>query len=559
MLNQVVAIAGKDIWLDFSAKWSVVGAMNDHSTICRENEQFRLLVEGVEDCAIYLLDVDGKVVSWNPGAERIKQYSSDEIIGQNYSRFFSEEDQLAGKPQLALQIAEYEGRFSEEGWRIRKDGSRFWASVVLTALRDSGELVGFAKVTRDCTERKIAEHRDRQVQQQLEARVAERTVELAKLKEELRNNEECYRTIVDAVSAVIWRWDLSTGTYTSVPSWSQFTGLPPEAVAGLNWVKPLHPDDRGTVLKLFMDSLSNQGQLATEYRAMRFDGNYRHISMRGMPLIAADGVVREWVGICVDITQQKFLEEQLRHSQKMEAVGQLAGGIAHDFNNLLTVILSYGELLLDSKVSDRDREMIGAIVDSASRASALTRQLLAFSRRSILELREIDVNSVVLDTEYILRRLIGEKIAVNICLDPSVCKIRADAGQLGQVLINLVVNARDAMPRGGQLTIATKNVQFDEHYVNTNIQVDPGQYVLLMVSDSGTGMLPEIRSKIFEPFFTTKPSGHGTGLGLAVVRGIVEQLNGRIGVYSEPGLGTVVKLYLPIVVQQLPLMSEVYN
>ena len=359
--------------------------------------QFRHLVDSVADYAIFMLDTEGIVSSWNLGAERTKGYAAEEIIGKHFSQFYTKEDRQSGVPELALGAARRTGRFEMEGWRVRKGGQRFWASVIINAVHDEhGNLLGFAKVTRD-------------------------------------------------------------------------------------------------------------------------------------------------------LTEKQAIEDQLRQMQKMEAIGQLTGGIAHDFNNMLTVISGNIETL--QRRLERDdpgaHRLIAAALRGVERATTLTHRLLAYARRQPLDPRPIELNRLIIGMSDLLTRTLGENIKVQSVLSGGLWQVSVDPNQVENAVLNLALNARDAMPGGENLTIETANTYLDEAYARAHTEVTAGQYVMLAVSDTGVGMTSDVVEKAFEPFFTTKQIGEGTGLGLSQVYGFVKQSGGHVKIYSEPGEGTTVRIYFP--------------
>jgi PAS domain S-box-containing protein len=482
-------------------------------------ERFRLLVEAVSGHAILMLDPNGTILTWNSGAETINGYTADEIIGQNYACLFTPEGIAEGKPERELELASTEGRADIEGWRVRKNGSRFWADGTLAAVYAAdGRIHGFAKITRDMTAK--------------------------------RRNDELLRSVLDhTLDGIVSIDEVGTVSMINKAGQSLF-GWTADEVIGQN-VKmlmpaPYHADHDRYVANYLRTGQAKVIGIGREVRGVRKNGTSFPVDLAVTEFRLDEQ--RYFVGIVRDISERKKLETQLQQAQKMEAFGQLAGGVAHDFNNLLTVISLNTETLLTIIPSGGEVDgIVREIRDTGERAASLTHQLLAFSRQQVLEPRILDLGSVIADAEKMLRRVIGEDVQLATALPPGTSRVKVDPGQIHQVIMNLAVNARDAMPLGGKLTIETSNVVLGASYVQTHAEVRAGRFVMVAVSDTGCGMTPDVKRRIFEPFFTTKEVGRGTGLGLAVVHGIVKQSGGSIEVYSEPGCGTTFKIYLPAV------------
>ncbi|SEO11062.1 PAS domain S-box protein [Bradyrhizobium sp. OK095] len=495
---------------------------------------FRLLVEGVADYAIYTLDLEGRVTSWNSGAERIKQFTAAEILGRHVREFYTEDERLSGEPERNLETVRREGRYEVEAWRVRKDGSKFWASVVVDAItNEQGQLLGYAKITRDISER----------------RRAEQAIHDAGMR---------ISTVVQtAVDGVIWI-DAAGLIQMFNPACEKLFGYLAEEVFGQN-VKILMPAPYRDEHDRYLDNFHRTGLKkiigsGREVVGRRKDGST-------FPMDLSVGEAKQdgksiFVGIIHDLTERKRTEEQLVQAQKMEMVGQLSGGIAHDFNNLLTVIVGNAEFLSEQLKPRQDlRQLANDIGRAGDRGAELTQRLLAFSRRQILRPIEIDSNQLLDGMQKMLRRALREDIEINTSFDPGLALAYADPAQLESAVLNLAVNAQDAMASGGRLTITTANASLDDHYKSLHPEVMPGEYIMVAVTDDGEGMPKNVLERVFEPFFTTKEVGKGSGLGLSMVYGFVKQSSGHVSIYSEPGLGTTVRIYLPQVSAKLPTSS----
>lgn len=493
-------------------------------------QRFQILVEAISDYAIYMLDIAGNIVSWNTGAQRSKGYTAKEIIGSNFSRFFSEEDRTRGLPQKALKIAETEGRFETVGWRIRKDGTRFWANAVIDAIRaEDGRLLGFAKITRDITAQQAAE-------------------------EALRQSEQQFRLLVQGVTDyAIYMLDPS-GHVTNWNSGAErIKGYRQEEVVGTHFSRFYTQEDRDVGLPARALAIARtEGRFEQEGWRVRKDGTrfFAHVVIDA--LRDPTGALAGFAKITRDVSEKRAADEALRHTekalqqaQKMESIGKLTGGVAHDFNNLLQIISGNLQLLALELTADAPAQgRINAALEAVTRGSKLTSYLLAFGRRQALDPKVVNIGRFVVAMEDMLRRTLGESIEVETVISGGLWPTLIDTTQVENALLNLAINARDAMEDGGKLTIEVGNAYLDDAYARAHPDLTPGQYVMLAVTDTGNGMTPEIVAQAFEPFFSTKPEGKGTGLGLSMVYGFVKQSGGHIHIYSEVGYGTTVKIYL---------------
>jgi PAS domain S-box-containing protein len=494
-------------------------------------DRYRLLVDSITDYAIYMLDPKGHVASWNPGARRFKGYDAEEVLGAHFSQFYTEEERAEGVPALALEEAARKGRFEREGWRVRKDGSRFWAHVIIDPIRaQDGELLGFAKITRDLTERRAAEAR-------------------------LRESEQQFRLLVQGVTDyAIYMLDANGG----VASWNagaqRIKGYTPDEIIGRHFSEFYTETDRAAGLPLRgLETAAREGRWEHEGQRVRKDGTsfWAHVVIDAIRNEA--GELIGFAKVTRDVTERREAEAALHQaqaamarSQKLEAIGQLTGGVAHDFNNLLQVISGNLQLLSkDIAGNPRAEVRVQNALAGVARGAKLASQLLAFARRQPLEPKVVNVGRLVQGMDEMLRRALGGEVEIETVVAGGLWNSLVDPGQIENAVLNLAINARDAMNGEGRLTIEVGNAFLDDAYARAHADVAPGQYVLLAVSDTGSGIAPEHLERVYEPFFTTKPEDKGTGLGLAMVYGFVKQSGGHLKIYSEVGAGTTVKLYLP--------------
>ncbi len=485
--------------------------------------RFRLLVEGVVDYAIYMLDPDGIVSNWNAGARRIKGYEAADVIGQHFEMFYLPEDRAAGRPAHSLQTAREHGRFEAEGWRLRKDGSKFLASVVIDAIYEAGELIGFAKITRDITERANA---------------------LAAL----NASENQFRLLVSSVTdyalfmldpnGIVTNWNIGA---------ERIKGYLPQEIVGQHFSRFYSDADQAAGRPARALRLAREhGRYEEEGWRVRKDGTFFWASVVIDPIHDDYGQILGFAKITRDISERREaqqnlekIQRQLAESQKLDALGQLTGGVAHDFNNLLMIIT--GNIHTLKRLAGDDAKglrAVQAIEKASEHGASLTRQLLTFARRQSVSPQTVDLSERLHSLREVLDTGLGGSVQIHIHVAAGVWPVTVDPGEFEAALVNLVINARDAMPGGGTVTVRASNTRLDD-------DIRSGDFVAIQVEDSGTGIPPDVVAKVFDPFFTTKPVGKGTGLGLSQVHGFAHQAGGTVTVESELGKGTKLTIYLP--------------
>ena len=480
------------------------------------------ITEGTTD-AVFVKDLQGRYLMMNSAGAAFLGKTVEEVLGKNDTELFT--------PEIGRDIMERDRSVVQSGLTQTYEEDGTAAGVTRTYLatkgpyRDSsGQVIGLLGICRDISDRKRAEEEIRQSQQKLSIHF-------------------------EHTPLAVVEWDLEHRVTAWNPSAERIFGYTRQEAISQHASFIVPPEFRQHVDGIGQNLLNQTGGARSTNDNITKNGDRISCEWYNTPLVDDSGRVLGVASLVQDVTERVALEQQLRQSQKMEAVGRLAGGVAHDFNNLLTVILGYSQIVAEGVPAGRLADGVAQIKSAAERASGITRQLLAFSRKQVLSPRIINLNDIMMNLDSLLRRLIGEDIEVLTVPDNKLGSVRADPGQIEQVIMNLALNARDAMPHGGKLTLETANTDLDESYARTHQPAAPGRYVMLAVSDTGHGMTPEMQARIFEPFFTTKEVGKGTGLGLSMVYGIVKQSGGYIWLYSEPDRGTTFKIYLPRVDQ----------
>ncbi|HSQ19690.1 MAG TPA: PAS domain S-box protein, partial [Blastocatellia bacterium] len=504
--------------------------------------------------AIIGQDLNSIITSWNTGAERLFGYTSQEAIGQSVTLLVPP-DRLHEEDEIHERLNRGESVEHCETVRLRKNGSPLEISLTISPIKDAtGQVIGASKVARDITERK-------------------------KTDEALRDSEERFRSLVSVITDVPWVADATGAFITPQSAWEAYTGQSWEEHRGFGWANALHPDDRERVKEIWQLACESRTLFQSEGRVWHAPTQrWRCFMAKATPLLNADGSVREWVGTCIDCDDQKRVEEkleeivaertaalqrtidererlqdQLLQAQKMESVGILASGIAHDFNNLLNIISGYtGAMHMNPTMVP---EGIRVIEESVKRGTALIRQLSVLGRKDETKFAALALNRVIENLAELLTETFSKTIVITLDLEHGLPAINGNENQLRQILLNLCVNSREAMPEGGRISVKTETVA-REALRRRFSEVDAERYVSISVSDTGSGMDDATQRRIFEPFFTTKPLGQGTGLGLAVVYGIVKNHGGFIEVKSQTGCGTTFCIYLPVLNVPAEQISE---
>ncbi len=489
----------------------------------RESERrMRQLLDVMSHAPIFARGLDGRIRFWSAGAERLYGWTTAQAVGAiAHDLLRTDYPILPREAEAALLEA---GEWRAELTRRARDGTTVRVASHWMLHRDeAGRPDAVIELDRDVTEQKRAE-------------------------EALRRSEARTRALVAATARVVWTASPDGKRPANATQWEEFTGQSAAEAAWEGWFGAVHPEDREGAERAWAEAVGARRALVTQHRLRRRDGEYRHMELRAVPVLDEHGGIREWVGAYTDITERLRAEEELSQARRLQAVGTLAGGVAHEVNNQLMAVLGFGEFVLNELGAEHPQAQdVRIMIRAASRASEVAQQLLTFSRRQVNQVKLLDVHAAMAALAPVLERLLGADKSLVVLPGRARRQVRADPTQLDQVLINLAANARDAMGTGGRLTIGTDEVTLDPGYARAH-GVDhlvPGPYVRITVSDTGCGMDRETLAKIFEPFFTTKPVGAGTGLGLSTVYGIVKQHEGFIWAYSEPGLGTTMKVYLP--------------
>jgi PAS domain S-box-containing protein len=488
--------------------------------------EHELLLNAIVDYAIYMLDLEGRVITWNPGAQRIKGYTPDEILGQSFSRFFTEDDRLAGKPQRILHSALTNGRHQDEGWRLRKDGTRFWALAVLDVVRNArGELIGLAKITRDMTEQ----------HQMMQA---------------ISQSERNFRLLVEGVhDYAIYLLD----PHGRIVSWNsgaeRIKGYSAHEAIGQHYSRFFSAEEQTAgVPQQALQHALDHGRYESEGWQAHKDGRLFWANVVIAPIHGEEGQHIGFSKVTRDITERRAAQraldtakEQLFQSQKLQALGQFTSGVAHDFNNLLAIILGSSELLLRGASDERSSRHLNNIIQAAQRGRDTTQQLLAFARQQPLETRRVDLKQLLSDSLSLFEQSLHGHHSLRLVLPEVLSPVEIDPNQLQLALLNLIINARDASAEAGEIRLEAADVELHGEFEGLS-----GPFVAVSVIDSGTGIDPEILNRIFDPFFTTKGFGKGTGLGLSQVYGFAKQSGGGISVRSTLGQGCVMTLYLQV-------------